>query len=151
MKVKELIQELSQMDQEADITVNTYEGCHGLGNVYQIQGVDFWPANEKYKTPASAFLEVGDGCFCDGHRGSKIKKLGLGPQNISQFFLGLDEAEKVILDKIKWYDEALAKLAKPQDFDEKMEKDRYGQTKRTLENALRDIGKLKNRGQKETP
>ncbi|NJO48194.1 MAG: hypothetical protein HC840_00600 [Leptolyngbyaceae cyanobacterium RM2_2_4] len=63
MKVKELIAELTQIDQEADLTVNTYAGCHGLEDVLQISGVDYFPADEKYKTPASAFIEVGVGCF----------------------------------------------------------------------------------------
>lgn len=147
MKVKELLEQLSQMNPEADITVNTFEGCHGLGNTYEITGADEWPADPRWNTPATAFLEVGDGCFCDGNRGSKIKKLALGPQNISQYFLGLDDAMKAVIKIQDWYQNAITKLDKPQDIDEKMEKERYQQAYRALENTLRDLGKLKNRGE----
>lgn len=147
MKVKELAVQLSEMDQEADITVQTYEGCHGPGNTYDINGTDSWPADEKYKTPASAFIEVGDGCFCDGHRGSKIKKLGLGPQNISQFYLGLEAAFNVIVEQLAWYDKELTRIDKPKDYEEKCAVDRYSQAKRALENTLKSLGKLQNRGE----
>lgn len=147
MKVKELIEQLSALNPEADITVQTYEGCHGPGDTYEISGTDEFEANEKWKTPAAAFIEIGDGCFCDGHRGTKTKKLGLGPQNLSQYWLGLEAAVKVVEEKLEWYVKELTRIDKPKDYEEKMEVDRYGQAKRSLENTLRDIGKLQNRGE----
>lgn len=147
MKVKELIERLSEMDQDADVTVQAWEGCHGPGDTYEISGTDFFEASSRYNTPASAFIEVGDGCFCDGHRGSKIKKLGLGPQNISQFYLGLEAAADVAQKSLDWYVKELQRIGKAKDYQESLDVMRYEQGKHNCENILRDIGKLQNRGE----
>lgn len=148
MKVKDLMADLSAMDPEAEVKMQTFEGCHGPGDTYEISSTDFWEADPKYKIPSTALIEVGDGCFCDGNRGSKVKFLGLGPQNISQFYLGLQEAFDVVAKSLEWYNKELTRIGKPKDYEEKTAVDRYGQAKRALENTLRDIGKLQNRGEK---
>lgn len=148
MKVKDLISDLSEMDQEAEITVQMGEGCGGPGDSYDISGTDFWEASEKYKTPASAFIEIDKGCFCDGHRGTALKKLNMGPQNISQFYLGLEEAFSAVSVQLKWYTDELARIGVPKDYPAHLEKEKYEQAKRALENSLKAIGKLQNRGEK---
>ncbi|NJO48195.1 MAG: hypothetical protein HC840_00605 [Leptolyngbyaceae cyanobacterium RM2_2_4] len=89
--------------------------------------------------------------FCDGHRGSKIKKLGLGPQNISQYYLGLEAAFKKIEESHDWYRKELERLGKGQNYEEHLEIQKYSQAKRALENVLRDIGKMQAYGKKDTP
>lgn len=148
MKVKNLIAELSQMDPEAEVKMQTYEGCHGPGDTYEISSTEFWEADKRYETPATALIEVGDGCFCDGNRGSKVKFLGLGPQNISQFFLGLEAAVNVASENWEWYNKEINRIGSPKDYEEKTAQEKYIQARRAIENILKDLGKLQNRGEK---
>jgi len=65
MKVKELIAKLQEMDQDGDVQVEVWSGCHGPESWYK--GVDVGNAyNDK-----DVMLSVDNGCVCQ--KGNRLK------------------------------------------------------------------------------
>ncbi len=145
MKVKELLEMLSDMDLNADVTISVYEGCHGPGDSYEISGTDSWAADEKWKTPATAVIQVDKGCMCC--QGTQTSKIKLGPQNVSQYWLGLEHAFKIVEESWNWYQQKLFEIGRPADYEASQTAGKYMQAKTALDNVMKRLGKRQANGE----
>jgi hypothetical protein len=146
MKAKELIDKLSELNPEADVTVNMYAGCHGYDDTFEIADVGpvSWDEADRHGA-----IEVDKGCFCDGHTGTKCYKNATKPQGISEYWKARQEFHKVIEEKIKQSARLGAMYAQPKTLEEMKSKEAYAMVVRILEGLHKEIErKIRGEGDK---
>ena len=134
MKVKELISKLQELNPESDLTVNMHSGCHGFDNCYEV--ADVGPSYDDHSA-----IEIDQGCFCDGHRGTKAYKLATKPQGVSEYWKARQEFHKVIAEQIEQNTRLGSMYDKPEKVQDFVSKEAYAMANRILDSVHRAIEK----------